>query len=423
MYKYIIEGGNKLQGEVTISGAKNAALPIMAATLLTAEDIVLDNVPDLKDIYAMAELLEQLGKKIEYFHDNKMKIVEVDNTPYEAPYDTVRKMRASIVVMGPLLGRRAQAKISFPGGCALGPRPIDLHIRGMKELGTDMVIQHGYIWAQAKELVGKKINLLGTHGPSVLATDNVMMAAVLAKGKTIIEGAAEEPEVVDLANFLNTMGAKIIGAGTSIIEIEGVHQLHSTEHWIIPDRIETGTFIAAAGITGGEITIKNTNIRLIESVIEKFSEAGVDFDILSDDVFIARGKDIRSVDVKTKPYPFFPTDLQPQLVTTVTLADGMSVVKETIFPDRFMLVPELVRMGADIRVENDSAIIKGVKNLSGASVMASDLRAGAGLVIGALAARGHSEVLRIYHIDRGYENFEQKLQNLGADIKRVSQDS
>lgn len=423
MYKYIIEGGNKLHGEVTISGAKNAALPIMAATLLTAEDIVLDNVPDLKDIYAMAELLEQLGKKIEYFHDNKMKIIEVDNTPYEAPYDTVRKMRASIVVMGALLGRRAQAKISFPGGCALGPRPIDLHIRGMKELGTDMVIQHGYIWAQAKELVGKKINLLGTHGPSVLATDNVMMAAVLAKGKTIIEGAAEEPEVVDLANFLNTMGAKIIGAGTSIIEIEGVHQLHSTEHWIIPDRIETGTFIAAAGITGGEITIKNTNIRLIESVIEKFSEAGVDFDILSDDVFIARGKDIRSVDVKTKPYPFFPTDLQPQLVTTVTLADGMSVVKETIFPDRFMLVPELVRMGADIRVENDSAIIKGVKNLSGASVMASDLRAGAGLVIGALAARGHSEVLRIYHIDRGYENFEQKLQNLGADIKRVSQDS
>lgn len=421
MDKFIIEGGKKLKGEVVISGAKNAALPIMAATLLTEGDVLLRNVPDLADIRMMAELLQQLGKKIEYFTGNQMKITDAGSQNYEASYDIMRKMRASIAVMGPLLAKRGKAKISLPGGCAIGPRPVDLHIRGMQELGTNLILEHGYIWAQAKELVGKRMNLLGSHGPSVLATENVIMAASLAKGKTIIEGAAEEPEVEDLANFLNAMGARVSGGGTSIVEIEGVKELHGCEYDVIPDRIETGTFIALAGLTGGEITLKNTNIRHIENPIKKFSEAGVEIEILSDDVFIARGGAIKPVEADTKPYPFFPTDLQSQLMALVTVAEGISVIKENIFPERFTHAAELSRMGADIKITDETAIIKGVKNLSGASVMASDLRAGAGLVIAALAAHGHSEVLRVYHIDRGYEGFETKLRKIGANIERQAQ--
>lgn len=420
MYKYAIRGQKKLSGEVRISGAKNASLPIMAASILTKGKVTLNNVPDLMDIRTMGQLLEMLGKKVEFQNDTVI-ISETDPAPYEAPYDIVRKMRASIAVMGPLLARKGKAKISFPGGCAIGPRPIDLHIRGMKALGSDMIIEHGYIWAQAKELVGKKINLLGNFGPSVLATENVMMAAALAKGLTVIEGAACEPEVLDLAKCLTAMGAKIKGAGSSIIEIEGVKELNGADHTVIPDRIEAGTFIAAAGITGGDIHIKNINITHLEYPIECFSKAGVEIEIMANDHIVARGRSIRPVELETRPYPFFPTDLQAQLMALVSISDGTSILSEKIFPDRFMHAAEMNRMGAEIKVDGATAVIKGVKNLSGASVMASDLRAGAGLVVAALAAHGVSEVLRIYHIDRGYERLEEKMKALGADIERAPQ--
>lgn len=420
MYKYAIRGQKKLSGEVRISGAKNASLPIMAASILTKGTVTLSNVPDLMDIRTMGQLLEMLGKKVEFNQDTVV-ISETDPTPYEAPYDIVRKMRASIAVMGPLLARKGKAKISFPGGCAIGPRPIDLHIRGMKALGSDMIIEHGYIWAQAKELVGKKINLLGNFGPSVLATENVMMAAALAKGLTVIEGAACEPEVIDLAKCLSAMGAKIKGAGTSIVEIEGVKELGGANHSVIPDRIEAGTFIAAAGITGGEIHIRNIDINHLEYPIECFSKAGVEIEILSNDHIVARGRSIRPVELETRPYPYFPTDLQAQLMALVAVSDGTSIISEKIFPDRFMHAAEMNRMGAEIKVDGATAVIKGVKNLSGAAVMASDLRAGAGLVVAALAAHGLSEVLRIYHIDRGYDKLEEKLKILGADIERAPQ--
>lgn len=422
MDKYSIQGGHRLQGSVRIAGAKNAALPIMAASLLTAEDLILHNVPDLKDIQTMKVLLEHLGKTIEHLDAESIRISEHTSDTYEAPYDIVRKMRASIAVMGPLLGRKHKAKISFPGGCAIGPRPIDLHIKGMKELGAEILVQHGYVWAQATELKGKKMNLLGSFGPSVLATENVMMAAALAKGTTIIEGAAEEPEVTDLAECLIAMGARISGAGTPVITIEGVESLHGATHTVIADRIETGTFIAAAGITGGEVLITHTNIHLIGEVIEKFSQAGTTFDIRSDTELLVKGGPVRPVQVDTAPYPYFPTDMQSQLMAMVSLAEGISVIREKIFPDRFTHAAELNRMGADIKVDGNLATVKGVKMLSGAAVMASDLRAGAGLVVAALAARGHSEVLRIYHIDRGYFEFDKKLQNLGADIRRVAQE-
>ncbi|MGC8769987.1 MAG: UDP-N-acetylglucosamine 1-carboxyvinyltransferase [Brevinematia bacterium] len=420
MDKYIIKGEKRLKGEVKISGAKNASLPIMAASLLTSEKVVLHNVPDLMDIRTMILLLEYLGKKVE-FKDGTLIIEEVRDDLYEAPYDIVRKMRASIAVLGPLLARKKRAKVSFPGGCAIGPRPIDIHIRGMKALGAQIEIEHGYIDAVAKELVGKTINLLGTNGPSVLATENVMMAATFAKGVTIIEGAACEPEVEDLANFLNSMGAKIKGAGTPFIQIEGVNELKSTEHTVIPDRIETGTFIAMAGMTRGEIKIKNTNVKHIEYPIDVFSKAGVEIEIIDEKTIIARGKTTKPIEVETLPYPFFPTDLQSQLMALVSTSDGISIITEKIFPDRFLHAAELNRMGADIKIDGATAIIKGVEYLSGASIMASDLRAGAGLVIAALAARGESEILRIYHIDRGYEKLEEKIRNLGGEIERVPQ--
>lgn len=421
MDKYVIHGVNRLQGNITISGSKNASLPQMAASLLTEEDVIIHNVPDLADIRTMMELLRQLGKTAEFIDKNSIKITEQSSEPYEASYDIVRKMRASIAVMGPLLARRKRAKISFPGGCAIGPRPIDLHIKGLKALGTDMIIQHGYIWAQTNELVGKRVNLLGKHGPSVLASENIMMAASLAKGETIIEGAAEEPEVEDLGHFLNSMGANIEGMGTPLIKVKGVERLHGTEHTVIPDRIETGTFIAAAAITGGDVLLDSVNIKHIEFPIKKFSEAGVEFELLSDNKLRVRCEKLKPVEIETNPFPLFPTDMQPLIMALATIADGISVIEENIFPDRFMHAAEFNRMGADIKVDGSTAVIKGVTGLSGASVMASDLRAGAGLVVGTLAARGKSEVLRIYHIDRGYENFEQKLQSLGADISRVSQ--
>ncbi len=420
MDKYSIHGVNHLKGQVEISGSKNAALPILAASLLTKETLTLTNVPDLMDIRMMIALLETLGKEIT-FEGNIVVIRETDSECYEAPYEIVRKMRASIAVMGPLLGRKNKAKVSFPGGCAIGPRPIDLHLKGFKALGAEMVTEHGYIWAKAEHLKGVRINLMGLNGPSVLATENVMMAAVLAEGVTVIEGTAEEPEVSDLAGLLNKMGAKISGFGTPIITIEGVNSLKGGTYQVIPDRIEAGTFIALAGLCKGPIRLKNINVSHLGMAIETFSEAGVEFEILSDTELIAAGQTIRPLQIETQPYPYFPTDLQAQMMAMVAMSDGISVIKERIFPDRFMHAAELNRMGADIKVDGDTAVIKGVKDLSGASVMASDLRAGAGLVIAALGAHGHSEILRIYHIDRGYERFEQKLQTLGADIKRLKQ--
>ncbi|MCX7883341.1 MAG: UDP-N-acetylglucosamine 1-carboxyvinyltransferase [Brevinematales bacterium] len=422
MDKYVIRGQIPLKGTVSISGAKNSSLPLMAASLLTEEVVILHNVPDLMDIRTMIALLTQLGKKITIDNTHTLRIEEVSSEPYEAPYDIVRKMRASIAVLGPLLGRRGKARVSFPGGCTIGPRPVDLHIRGMKALGAEITIEEGYINASCPKLRGTSLNLLGSFGPSVLGTENVMMAAVLAEGITVIEGAACEPEVADLANFLNAMGAKITGAGTSVITIEGVDKLHGVEYTTIPDRIEAGTFIAAAGITGGEITITNACVSHLAEPIEVFSKAGVEIEILSNSTLIARGKDIRPVEVETKPYPFFPTDLQAQLMAMVTLAEGISIISEKIFPDRFLHAAELCRMGADIHVDGAVAVIKGVNMLSGASIMASDLRAGAGLVLAGLAAKGKTEVLRIYHIDRGYEHFEEKLRRLGADIERRPQE-
>ncbi len=420
MDKYVINGLKKLSGTVTVSGAKNASLPVMAASILTPEPVTLHNVPDLMDIRTMRELLEVLGKTVA-FENGTVTISEKDNAPFEAPYDIVRKMRASVAVMGPLLARRGKAKISFPGGCAIGPRPIDLHIRGLKALGADMITEHGYIWAQARELAGKRINLVGNFGTSVLATENVMMAACLAKGVTVIEGAACEPEVEDLAACLSAMGAKIRGAGSPLIEIEGVKSLSGATHTIIPDRIEAGTFLAAAGMTGGDITLEKVCVNHLEYPIDVFSRAGVEIEILGGDRIVARGRTLRPVDVEMRPYPFFPTDLQAQLMALVSLSDGTSVLSEKVFPDRFMHASELQRMGADIKVDGGAAVVKGVKTLSGAAVMASDLRAGAGLVVAALAARGVSDVLRVYHIDRGYENFDVKLKSLGADIRRAPQ--
>jgi len=422
MDKYVIYGQVPLKGTVTISGAKNASLPLMAASLLTEEPVILHNVPDLMDIRTMIALLTHLGKKITIEHSHTLRIEEVSSEAYEAPYDIVRKMRASIAVLGPLLARKGRARVSFPGGCTIGPRPVDLHIRGMKALGADITIEEGYINAVCPKLRGTTMNLLGSFGPSVLGTENVMMAAVLAEGPTVIEGAACEPEVADLANCLNMMGARISGAGTSVITIEGVSRLHGVEYTTIPDRIEAGTFIAAAGITGGEITITHACVSHLAEPIEVFSRAGVEIEILSDSTLIARGREIRPVEIETKPYPFFPTDLQAQLMALVTLSSGISIISEKIFPDRFLHAAELCRMGADIHVDGSVAVVKGVSSLSGASIMASDLRAGAGLVLAGLAARGKTEVLRIYHIDRGYEHFEEKLRGLGARIERRPQE-
>ncbi|MGL4366842.1 MAG: UDP-N-acetylglucosamine 1-carboxyvinyltransferase [Brevinemataceae bacterium] len=420
MSKFAIKGGKPLKGTVQISGAKNAALPILAASILTSEPLTLNNVPNLEDINTMISLLESLGKKITK-NNSQILIEECQPLDYSAPYDIVSKMRASIAVMGPLLARLGRAHISMPGGCAIGPRPIDLHLKGIEELSATHQTVHGYLDAEAPKggLIGKEMNLSGKHGSSVLATENIMMAASLAKGKTIINGSAKEPEVIDLANLLNKMGAKISGAGTDCITIEGVDTLHSAEHDIIPDRIETGTFIIAAAITGGEITITHCNPSHLEEPIRLFKQAGIQITSLSDSSISVKSGNAKAVDFTTMPYPLFPTDLQSQFLAYLTLAEGKSIITETIYPDRFMHAAEINRMGSSISVDAGIAIIQGGSSLSGASVMGSDLRGGAALVLAALAADGISEVLRIYHIDRGYENLEIKLRNLGADIQRI----
>ena len=418
MDKIVITGGRALKGEIQVSGAKNSALPIMAAALLAEEESIIENVPDLRDIHTMIRLLRSLGAKVSY-EEGVLSIRPGRNLQPLAPYKLVSTMRASVCVLGPLLGRIGHAEVSIPGGCVIGPRPIDLHLKGLKALGASIEIQHGYVHARvAKKLRGNEIYLGGAFGSSVLATDNVMMAAVLADGKTTIENAACEPEVVDLARFLKKMGAKIAGEGSPNIQIEGVKKLHGAKYSVIPDRIEAGTFIFAAAMTGGEVTVKNMVPEHQNAAIDKLRQAGVKIDKGKNQIHVKRRGRLKPVDVTTLPYPGFPTDLQAQMMALMSVTPGISVITEKIYPDRFMHVSELNCMGSQIFLEGPSAIVHGVKHLSGAPVMASDLRASAALVIAGLVAEGTTEVLRVYHLDRGYEKLEEKFSALGASIHR-----
>jgi UDP-N-acetylglucosamine 1-carboxyvinyltransferase len=415
MDKVVIRGGERLIGEVEVSGSKNATLPIFASSFLTEGVNLFHNVPNLKDVQTIIEVLKNLGVKVRregevYYID----ATEVSN--HEAPYDLVKTMRASILVLGPLVARMRKAKVSLPGGCAIGARPINLHLMGLEALGAKIEIRHGYIEAKADGLKGA---LISFDIQTVTGTENLMMAATLAKGKTILQNAAMEPEVVELANVLNKMGAKINGAGTPLIEIEGVKSLQAVEHSVIPDRIEAGTLMVAAGLTRGNIKILNCPLHHMESVVNKLRESGMEVNVEGEGVRVVGNRRIRSVDIKTAPYPGFPTDMQAQFMVLMSLARGLSVISETIFENRFIHVSELRRMGADIRIEGNSAIIQGVESLSGAQVMATDLRASASLILAGLAAGGVTEVSRVYHLDRGYEALDKKLAKLGANIKRV----
>lgn len=417
MDKLVIEGGVRLKGEVTVSGSKNAVLPILAATFLTDEPCVIKNVPNLRDTNTMLKILRSLGKNAE-FDKGIATISSTRHASFIADYKLVSTMRASFCVLGPILAKLKKAKVSLPGGCIIGVRPVDLHLKGIKSLGAEITIESGYVHAKASQLKGNQVYLGGVYGSSVLATDNVMMAATLAKGKTIIESAACEPEVADLAEFLIKMGAKIKGHGTPIIEIEGVRQLHGTEHAIIPDRIEAGTLMVASLITKGDITIKNVFSQHLGAVVDKLEEAGASISKTDISVRVRLKRRLKAINVTTLPYPGFPTDMQAQVMSLMSITPGISVITEKIYPDRFMHVAELNRMGAHIQREGPHAIVEGVKQLSGSPVMASDLRASASLVLAGLVARGETSVSRIYHLERGYENMEEKLQELGAKIWR-----
>jgi UDP-N-acetylglucosamine 1-carboxyvinyltransferase len=420
MDKLVIHGGKPLFGEVIISGAKNAALPIMAATLLATDNVTIANVPHLRDVTTMMELLGQLGAQLTI--DEKMNVqVDASNvTEWTAPYELVKTMRASILVLGPLLSRFGQADVSLPGGCAIGTRPVDLHLKALRAMGAEISVKNGYIKARCKHgrLQGKELNF---ETVTVTGTENVMMAATLALGKTIITNAAREPEVVDLANFLNQMGAKISGAGTSILEIEGVEALTGGNYSVMPDRIEAGTYLTAGVITRGKVTVTRVNPENLQSMLAKFEEAGAELTQGADWVTLdMHGLRPRSVAISTAPYPEFPTDMQAQFMALNSVAEGSSSITETIFENRFMHVQELQRMGAQIELDGNTALINGVNKLTGAPVMATDLRASAGLILAALAADGETHVERVYHVDRGYERIEEKLSQLGADIKRES---
>src|SRR5277367_3862630 len=412
MESFLIKGGVPLHGEVIISGSKNAALPIMAATLLTDEPCIIRSVPELSDTRFMAQILESLGAQVKFA--NGTLTVHAKKIRGYADYELVRKMRGSICIAGPLLARLKKARISLPGGCIIGARPINLHLKGFQALGVKTKIEGGYIDATVKKLVGASMFLGGRAGPTVLGTANIMMAATLADGVTVIESAACEPEVVDLANFLNAMGANISGAGGPTITITGVEKLHGAKHEVIPDRIEAATFIIAAAATNGGVTIKNARADHLHAVIDKLKEAGVTVERRGADLLARRNGRLKTADITTLPYSGFPTDVQAQMMALLALAPGISIITERIFESRFMHVSELARLGADIEIEGPSAIVKGGKPLSGAPVMASDLRASAALVIAGLAARGSTQVNRIYHLDRGYENMDVKLQKLGA---------
>ncbi|MBI2993972.1 MAG: UDP-N-acetylglucosamine 1-carboxyvinyltransferase [Gammaproteobacteria bacterium] len=417
MDKLIIQGGIPLQGEINISGAKNAALPILAATLLTSEPMVIGNVPHLHDITTTMELLGRMGSEL--MLDERMNI-EVNNgriREFFAPYELVKTMRASILVLGPLLSRYGRADVSLPGGCAIGSRPVNLHIVGLTAMGADIRVENGYIRARAKRLKGVHLTM---DMVTVTGTENLMMAATLADGVTVIENAAREPEVVDLARCLNCMGARIEGAGTDTIRIDGVESLHGAHHQILPDRIETGTYLVAAAMTGGSVRLKNTQAHLLDAVLTKLREAGAE--IRSDENSISLRMERsrpHGVDVHTSPFPGFPTDMQAQFTALNCIGEGNGTITENVFENRFMHVQELLRMGADVRVEGNTAICHGVERLTSAPVMATDLRASASLVLAGLVAEGLTTVDRIYHIDRGYETIEEKLQQLGAKIKRV----
>lgn len=417
MDKIIIRGGERLIGEVTVSGSKNASLPIFAAALLTEGENLIHNVPKLRDIQTIGKVLRNLGVKVRE-EDGLYRIDATEISNEEAPYDLVKTMRASILVLGPLVARRRKARVSLPGGCAIGARPINLHLMGLETMGAKIDLRKGYVEAKADRLRGATISF---DTVTVTGTENLMMAATLAKGKTILQNAAMEPEVVDLAHCLNKMGAKIEGAGTGIIEIEGVESLRPAEHTVIPDRIEAGTLMVAAGLTRGNIKLLRCPFHHMETVIHKLRETGMEIDLEGEGVRVVGHKRIRSVDVKTQPYPGFPTDMQAQFMTLMSLSRGLSIITETIFENRFIHVNELQRMGADIRIQGNTAIIQGVESLSGAQVMATDLRASASLVLAGLAADGVTEISRVYHLDRGYEELDKKLAGLGADIKRVKE--
>ena len=417
MDKIIIRGGERLIGDVEVSGSKNSTLPIFVSCLLNEGENVFSNVPDLKDVQTIIKVLRNLGVKVSQENEfYRINATEVSSD--EAPYDLVKTMRASILVLGPLVARRKKATVSLPGGCAIGARPINLHLMGLEAMGAKIDLRHGYIEARADGLKGATISF---DMVTVTGTENLMMAAVLAKGKTVLQNAAMEPEVVDLANVLNKMGAKVTGAGTNVIEIEGVKALHAVEHRIIPDRIEAGTLMVAAGLTRGNIKILQCLFSEMEMVVHKLRESGMEIESEGDGIRTVGTKRIRSVDIKTQPYPGFPTDMQAQFMVLMSLARGLSVISETIFENRFIHVSELRRMGADIRIQGDSAIIQGVESLGGAPVMATDLRASASLVLAGLAADGVTEVSRVYHLDRGYEGLDKKLAKLGATIERVKE--
>ncbi|MBC2851082.1 UDP-N-acetylglucosamine 1-carboxyvinyltransferase [Cetobacterium sp. 8H] len=412
-----IIGGNKIEGELSVEGAKNAALPIFVATLIEKGTYILNNVPNLRDISTLVQLLESLGLEIEKIGEHSYKIVNNGLKSLVASYDLVKKMRASFLVMGPMLAHEKKARVSLPGGCAIGSRPVDLHLKGFEALGVKINIDHGYVEGETEELVGGKIIF---DFPSVGATENVIMAAVKAKGKSIIENAAREPEIDDLCNFLNKMGAKISGIGTGRLEIEGVEKLYPCEYSIIPDRIVAGTFIVASLMFDGAITVKGVVRNHIESFISKLEEMGAEFEIENEVLRTkTKLKDLKPVKATTMPHPGFPTDLQSPMMTLMCLVKGTSEIKETIFENRFMHVPELNRMGANISTDSNIARIDGIENFSSAKVMASDLRAGASLILAGLLADGETIVDRIYHVDRGYENLETKLKALGANIERI----
>ena len=415
--KILINGGQPLNGDVTISGAKNAVLPILAATLLADGPVTIGNVPHLHDVTTTMELLGQMG--VELVIDERMKI-HVDPRPakhYFAPYDLVKTMRASILVLGPLVARFGEAVVSLPGGCAIGSRPVDLHLKGLQALGAEVSVENGYIKAYAKRLKGARINM---DLVTVTGTENLMMAAALAQGTTIIENAAQEPEVLDLANCLNAMGAKIEGAGTATLVIEGVERLSGTTYDVLPDRIETGTFLVAGAITGGKVMAKHARPKTLDAVLAKLEEAGAHLNMGEDWIELdMQGRRPKAVNLTTAPYPAFPTDMQAQFTALNCVAEGVGIITETVFENRFMHALELQRLGADIQIEGNSAIIKGVPKMSGAPMMATDLRASASLVLAGLVAHGDTQIDRIYHIDRGYENIEEKLGGLGAQIRRL----
>lgn len=414
MERILVKKSLGLNGNIRVDGSKNSILPILAATLLSEEECIIHDIPSLEDVHVMCRLLEVLGARVEEIGEKTLRISAENIVTCEAPYELISKMRASFLVMGPLLTRCKNAKVCLPGGCAIGTRPIDLHLKGFKYLGSKIKSENGYVNAETENLTGNDIYL---DFPSVGATENIIMAATLAKGETVLENAAEEPEIVDLANFINSMGGNIVGAGTKTIRIRGVKKLHKTEHTVIPDRIEAGTYMVAAAATGGDVVIENVVSSHLQPVIAKLREAGARVEEYDDKLRVTSDGKIKAVDIKTLPYPGFPTDMQAQFMAMLSVSDGTSIIHETIFENRFMHANELARMGVDVKIEGSSAVLKGRSRLSGAKVKATDLRAGAALIIAGMLAEGETEITEVYHIRRGYANIVEKLQNLGANIR------